>query len=88
MRHVLCCALLLAACSAQEKGLQGQKVLWQKLEANIEEVDQDLDGVMGVAIEDLETGDHFFLREDEVFAQASSIKITVLANLYLQAQQG
>ena len=43
---------------------------------------------MGVAIEDLTTGDHFFLREDEVFAQASSIKITVLANLYLQAERG
>ena len=41
-----------------------------------------------LAIEDLTTGDHFFLHEDEVFAQASSIKITVLANLYLQAQQG
>jgi beta-lactamase class A len=65
-----------------------QKVLWQKLEAQIQEVDQHLDGVLGVAIEDLTTGDHFFLREDEVFAQASSIKITVLANLYLQAQQG
>src|SRR5438477_9204242 len=43
---------------------------------------------MGIAIEDLTTGDHFFLHEDEVFAQASSIKITVLANLYLQAEQG
>lgn len=43
---------------------------------------------MGVAIEDLSTGDHYFLHEDEVFAQASSIKITVLANLYLQVQQG
>jgi beta-lactamase class A len=43
---------------------------------------------MGIAIQDLTTGDHFFLHEDEVFAQASSIKITVLANLYLQAQQG
>src|SRR5947209_638203 len=65
-----------------------QKVLWQKLESQIQEIDQHLDGVMGVAIEDLTTGDHFFLHEDEVFAQASSIKITVLANLYLQAQQG
>src|SRR5262249_18710642 len=65
-----------------------QKVLWQKLEASIEEIDQHLDGVMGVAIEDLTTGDHYFLHEDEVFAQASSIKITVLANLYLQSQQG
>ena len=43
---------------------------------------------MGIAIEDLTGGDHFFLHENEVFAQASSIKITVLANLYLQAQQG
>jgi beta-lactamase class A len=65
-----------------------QKVLWQKLEATVQTIDQHLDGVMGVAIEDLATGDHFFLREDEVFAQASSIKIAVLANLYLQAEQG
>jgi len=43
---------------------------------------------MGVAIEDLANGDHYFLHEDEVFAQASSIKIAVLANLYLQVQQG
>ena len=43
---------------------------------------------MGVAIEDLSTGQQSFLREDEVFAQASSIKIAVLADLYLQAQQG
>src|SRR5437879_8271870 len=42
---------------------------------------------MGVAIEDLTTGDHIFLHADEVFAQASWIKITVLAELYRQAQQ-
>ena len=65
-----------------------QKVLWQKLEASIHDVDQHLDGVMGVAIEDLTTGDQVFLHENEVFAQASSIKITVLAELYRQAQQG
>ena len=43
---------------------------------------------MGVAVEDLNTGDQFFLHENEVFAQASSIKIAVLASPYLQAQQG
>ena len=43
---------------------------------------------MGVAIEDLKTGNQFFLHENEVFAQASSIKVAVLANLYLQVQQG
>ena len=90
MKHFLCCLLFLTACCAQVAGpsTDKQKVLWHKLEAQIRDVDQHLDGVMGVAIEDLNTGEHFLLNEDEVFAQASSIKITVLANLYLQAQQG
>ena len=90
MKRWLCCALFLSTCLAQTAApsLGKQKILWQKLEASIQEVDQHLDGVMGVAIEDLTTGDHFFLHEDEVFAQASSIKITVLANLYSQVQQG
>jgi beta-lactamase class A len=86
---------LVAASAAQTAGSPGnapspekQKVLWQKLESTIHDVDDHLDGVMGVAIEDLKTGDQFFLHENEVFAQASSIKITVLANLYLQAERG
>ena len=96
MKHLFCCLLLLATATAQNPSTaskpsasgEKQKALWQKLESTIHEVDQRLDGVMGVAIEDLTTGDHFFLHENEVFAQASSIKIAVLANLYLQAQQG
>lgn len=90
MKHLLCCAVLLATCVGQSTVPSSgkQKVLWQKLEAKVIDIDQQLDGVMGVAIEDLTTGDHYLLHEDEVFAQASSIKITVLANLYLQAQQG
>jgi len=90
MKSVLCCVLVFSSCFAQSPAPSSgkTKVLWQKLEAGIQQVDQHLDGVMGVAIEDLNTGDHYFLHEDEVFAQASSIKITVLANLYLQAQQG
>jgi beta-lactamase class A len=87
---VLCLFVIIANCVAQTgaPSTGKQKVLWQKLESQIQEIDQHLDGVMGLAIEDLTTGEHFFLHEDEVFAQASSIKITVLANLYLQAQQG
>jgi beta-lactamase class A len=90
MKYLFCFALFLATCVAQNSfpSAAKQKVLWQKLESSISDVDQHLDGVMGVAIEDLTTGDHFFLHADEVFAQASSIKLTVLANLYLQAQQG
>jgi len=74
--------------STTSPSAEKQRVLWQKLEATIHEVDQHLDGVMGVAIEDLKTGDNYLLHENEVFAQASSIKIAVLADLYLQAQQG
>ncbi len=90
MNRVLICIVLVTSCSAQSQPPSAgkQKVLCQKLEANIQEIDQHLDGVMGVAIEDLTTGDHYFLHEDEVFAQASSIKIAVLADLYLQTQQG
>lgn len=65
-----------------------QQLLWQKLDATIHEVDHNLDGVMGVAIKDL-TSDHtILLQPDEVFPQASSIKIAVLVELYRQAQQG
>ena len=94
MRHpsksLFACTVLVALSFAQAAAPSAgkQKALWTKLAAGIERVDQNLDGVMGVAIEDLTSGEHYFLREDEVFAQASSIKITVLANLYLQAQEG
>jgi beta-lactamase class A len=89
VKQLLCYVILTASCLAQTAPLSTkQKVLWQKLESSIGEVDFHLDGVMGVAIEDLTSGEHIFLHEDEVFAQASSIKIAVLANLYLQAQQG
>jgi beta-lactamase class A len=90
LRCLTCVILLVSACLAQSAAPSAgkQQILWQKLESQIQEFDQHLDGVMGIAIEDLTTGDHFFLQENEVFAQASSIKITVLANLYLQAQQG
>jgi beta-lactamase class A len=97
LRGALCVVLVLAAASfaqivtnpsASAPSAEKQKVLWQKLESSIHDVDDHLDGVMGLAIEDLKTGDQFFLHENEVFAQASSIKITVLAGLYLQAQRG
>src|SRR6266536_4153472 len=93
LRTLICTILLCATSAAQSSSAPAStfvkhQVLWQKLGASIAEIDQHLDGVMGVAIEDLTTGDHYFLHEDEVFAQASSIKITVLANLYLQVQQG
>ena len=94
MKYFVFLVLLLAVSAAQTTpgqpapSAEKRQVLWQKLESAIRDVDQHLDGVAGIAIEDLTTGDHFFLHENEVFAQASSIKIAVLAELYRQAQQG
>jgi beta-lactamase class A len=85
--------LVAVACSAQvpasaRPAMTGkQQALWQKLAAAIADIDRNLDGVLGVAIEDLTTGQEFFLHQDEIFPQASSIKIAVLAELYHQAQQ-
>jgi beta-lactamase class A len=64
-----------------------QEVLWDHLRLAIAGVEQELDGVLGVAVLDLSSGQQLLVRADEVFPQASSIKIAVLAELYHQAQQ-
>ena len=64
-----------------------QQVLWEHLRQGVVDVEQQLDGVMGVAVLDLNSGQKLLIRPDEVFPQASSIKIAVLAELYHQAQQ-
>ena len=85
----LCLAASLAA-SAQTSppSTEKQTVLWTKLEKSIADIDGGLDGVMGVAIVDLTDGHKYLLHANDVFPQASSIKICVLAELYRQAQQG
>jgi beta-lactamase class A len=64
-----------------------QDLLFKKLEAAIEQEDRDLDGVLGVAIVDLTSGQSLLRHADEVFPIASSIKLAVLAELYHQAEQ-
>ncbi|HTC67045.1 MAG TPA: serine hydrolase [Candidatus Acidoferrum sp.] len=72
--------------NSQNADIEKQKSLWSKLESTINDIDHHLDGVLGVAIEDLNTGEKFLLRADSIFPQASSIKIAVLAELYQKAQ--
>jgi beta-lactamase class A len=81
------CAAAAQSGERQNTAVSKQQVLWEKLGDEVREVDKSLDGVMGVAIEDLATGQKYFLHEDEVFPQASSIKIAVLAELYHQNQE-
>lgn len=46
------------------------------------------DGVMGIFVKDLTSGQHFEVNADTVFPQASSIKIPLLIELMRQAQSG
>jgi beta-lactamase class A len=84
----ICSISALAQCCPEKPATEKREVLWQKLQEELRAVDQHLDGVMGLAVKDLTSGETFFIHGDEVMPQASSIKIAVLAELYLQAQQG
>ena len=92
LKRLSCLALLLTSASAQTvptsqpPATEKTQVLWQKLQATIADVDRNLDGVLGVAIKDLSSGQEFMLHGNEVFPQASSIKIALLAELYHKAQ--
>jgi beta-lactamase class A len=84
------CFWVAETASAQRSTMPAEKreVLWMKLEQSVLDVDRGLDGVMGLAIVDLTDGRKYLLHENDVYPQASSIKICVLAELYRQAQQG
>jgi beta-lactamase class A len=59
-----------------------------KLARQLQQIAADFDGVMGIAVKDLGTGETFFANADTVFPQASAIKIPVLLELYRQDQAG
>jgi len=77
-----------AQCCPQKPATAKRQVMWQKLQEEIRSIDRQLDGLLAVAVKDLTSQEEFFINPDEVMPQASSIKIAVLAELYLQAQQG
>ncbi|HYK40685.1 MAG TPA: serine hydrolase [Candidatus Eremiobacteraceae bacterium] len=85
--------LVAAFCFSQAVGAQQQlppkeRLLFQKLSANIQETDKLLDGILGVYVLDLATGSSIASNADETFPTASTIKIAILAEFFRQAQQG
>jgi beta-lactamase class A len=70
---------------AQEKNLG---VLRQKLAAEIEKIASQFDGVMGVAIKDLMTGEEILVNDQLTFPTGSSIKIPILIELHKQVAEG
>jgi beta-lactamase class A len=81
-------ALVLALAAAPARAGEKEEVLWSRLRARVQDVEKRLDGVLGVSVKDLKTGVTFEVRPDELFPQASSIKLAVLYELYRQAEEG
>lgn len=80
------CALFLASFAAAQD--ENRAVLRRKLIAEIEKIAAAHDGVMGVAIKDLTTGEEILLNDQLTFPTGSSIKIPVLIELHKQASAG
>lgn len=81
----LCVLLLVSLVCAQD---ENRSVLRRKLTAEIEKIASAHDGVMGVAIKDLTTGEEILLNDQLTFPTGSSIKIPVLIELHKQASMG
>ena len=63
-------------------------LLHEKTEAHLRELVSHTRGVLGLSVVDLVSGARFGFNQDNVFPQASAIKIPVLMEVYKQAGEG
>ena len=84
---ILALPLLFAApgarASAQEDHLA---ILREKLAQELTRIVDEYEGVAGLHVVDLTTGDRFAVRDDFLFPQASAIKIPILLELFRRAE--
>jgi beta-lactamase class A len=76
--------LLLVGFRAQGSDDQLKRQFVEKIRSVVDRAD----AVVGVAVKNLATGEKYLFNENEIFPQASSIKIHILAELFHQAEQG
>ena len=74
---------LAAPLAAQQEHLE---ILRGKLQAELESIVDDYEGVAGVHLLDLTSGDRFRVNDELQFPQASAIKITILLELFRRAE--
>jgi beta-lactamase class A len=75
--------LVPAAVSAQVEHLE---ILRNRLQSDLEAIVHGYEGVAGVHVVDLTTGERFAVRDDLVFPQASAIKVPILLELFRRAE--
>jgi beta-lactamase class A len=61
---------------------------WEELAMKLQAAVEDFDGLMGVSVKDLASGDEIGVDWDERFLAASSIKIPILIELFRKAKEG
>jgi beta-lactamase class A len=69
---------------AQEEHLA---ILKDKLQSELAQIVDGYEGVVGLHLIDLTTGDRFAIRDEMVFPQASAIKIPILIELFRRAEE-
>lgn len=73
-----------APLSAQEEHLG---ILRDKLQSELAAIVDDYEGVAGIHVLDLTTGDRFAIRDELIFPQASAIKVPILLELFRRAEE-
>jgi beta-lactamase class A len=67
---------------------EGRGIIGQKTFKALERIAEEAQGVLGLAVIDLETGEIFSINGELVFPQGSAIKIPILLEVYQQASEG
>ncbi len=86
MKRVL--PLILLSFSVSFLWADNLEILKNKTTKKILEICDRIDGVSGVAVKDLKNGFTILLNENEVFPQASSIKISILFEVFKEVEEG
>lgn len=81
-------AVILLVFTAAGAQISPKQILKANLENEIKSIIDETDGVVGITIKDLVTGETFSVNGDMIFTQASAIKVEVLLELYKQALEG
>jgi len=88
-RHLLVTAIValvfapLTALDAQEEHLA---ILRDKFQAELVQIVDDYEGVAGIHVLDLTTGERFAVQDELIFPQASAIKIPILLELFRRSE--
>ena len=78
--------LLGATASVVSAQAEHLSIIREKLQADFEGIVDTYEGVAGIHVLDLTTGDRFSVQDDLLFPQASAIKIPILIELFRRAE--